>query len=88
MENESQAEFVVKRMPTCPESHRASIDEFLTHIRDKIERSLNDHRVLAMTDKSPRTVGMVKHLRNQLGTLNHLIYLNHIRRKERRGTAD
>lgn len=79
---------IVKRMPTCPEAHRESIAEFLTHIRDKIERSLNDHRVQAMTDKSPRTVGMVKYQRTQLSVINWLLELNAMRRKETKVHAD
>lgn len=79
---------VVKRMPIFPDTHRASIDEYLTFLRDKIELSLNNHRVLAMQDKSARTTGMVRYLRNQLATLNWAIELNAMRRSVNRGKND
>lgn len=79
---------VVKKMPTFPDTHRASIDEYLTFLRDRVERSLNDHRVAAMQDKSARTVGMVRYLRNQLSTLNWAIELNAMRRSVNRGKSE
>jgi hypothetical protein len=88
MEETTTENPTVKRLPTCPESHRESIDVFLVHMRDKIELALNDHRVAAMRDKSPRLVGMVKYLRSQLACLNWLIQTNAIRRKQGAGNAD
>lgn len=78
----------VKRIPTCPENHRASIAEFLEHFRDRVERSLNDHRVAAMSNKSPSLLGQIRYFRNQLSTINWLAEMNASRRKQGAGDAD
>lgn len=79
---------IVKRLPTCPENHRESIDEFLHYFRDRVERALNDLRGASMTDKSPRTVGQISYHRTQLSVLNWLISMNQQRRKVARPDAD
>jgi hypothetical protein len=71
----------ITRIPTCPESHRESIDEFLIHMRNRIEKSLNDQRVAAMTTRHKSAEGTISYLRYQLSTLNWLIQINQQRRK-------
>lgn len=71
----------IVRLPVLPETHRESINEFLSALADKIAKSLNDHRVAAMTDKSTRTSGYVLWLRHQLATIEWAAALNNSRRK-------
>lgn len=78
----------IKQMPTCPENHRESINEFLQYIRNRIELSLNDHRAELMHNKSPQLVGQVNHFRKYIQCINWLISLNDQRRKVNRATAD
>jgi len=72
---------VVKRIPTCPESHRESIDEFLHYMRGRIEKALNDTRIAAMMTRSPQAVTSINYQRSQLSCINWLISINQTRRK-------
>lgn len=69
------------RLPAISDHDRQVIRLYLQHMRDRVERSLNDHRVLCMTDRSKRHIGMVSHLRSQLSTISWLIEVNEQRRR-------
>lgn len=43
--NETVAPPVIKKMPVFPDTHRASIDEFLSFLRDRIEQPERSPRV-------------------------------------------
>ena len=66
----------VSKLPPNTIEERQAIAVFLEYIRTKTELNLNNHRVFAMTDKSARTLGMVRHYRSQLGTIVFLQSIN------------
>lgn len=85
--DELQAAAVVTKTPIPPAttSQQDAIDAFLRHYLERIEHSCNDHRVIAMTDRTPRLQGIILYQRHQMATLKTLIAANLSRAK--RGTT-
>lgn len=69
------------RLPVVPETHRASIHEFLEHFWNAVDRELNDHRALAFQYRTSAYDGRMAYLRHKKATIEHLIAMNDQRRK-------
>lgn len=84
MSETEKSEPIVKKIPVCPESHRDSIEAFLEHLLTRIDRTVNDHRALAMIDRSDRTIGQLNHFKKYQQCIRWLLSLNETRRKVER----
>jgi hypothetical protein len=69
------------RLPVCPETHRESIHEFLTHFDFLFERELNDLKALSMQYRTASYQGQLSYTRNKLATVRALLAYNEQRRK-------
>ena len=72
----------VKWLPETDESGRQTIADFLEFMHLRTQINLDNHRIAAAQDKSARTIGMIRHLRDRLGTINFLISINEQRRTQ------
>ena len=63
--------------PTTFEWEYRVIDHFLRNALDSTERTLNDHRAQAMTDRTDRLRGLIEYFRHQKATIEDLISRNH-----------
>jgi hypothetical protein len=68
------------RLPPIRESHREAIQSYLNHMLDRIERTLNDHRALYMSDRSPALAEQIKYYANQVSTMRWLLVINRQRK--------
>lgn len=69
------------RIPTCPESHRGSIAEFLEYFEARVEKALASYRELTRTSKDENTVRQLQYFVHQRATIRFLHAMNNARRK-------
>lgn len=69
------------RLQVVPETHRASINEFLRHFLNRFELDLNDKRALAFQFRTDAYENEIRYLRYKVATVKALLYYNEQRRK-------
>jgi hypothetical protein len=69
------------RLAPIPETHRLSIDEFLSHFLDKFENELNDYKSLAMQYRTGAYKNEILWKRQKISVLKMLQSYNETRRR-------
>jgi len=73
-----------ERVPTAPESHRRTTDEFLNYFEHRLLAALDAGRQLLLTDTSAALQGQMDYFRNSMKTIRWLRSMNKQRRKHAR----